>query len=73
MAREEDEIMIIKSESKAWLRADENPKSIEPGDYIYIPKNPVRSFDYNIGKIANYLSIVGSIATIIILVVQLGK
>ena len=73
LAREEDEIMIIKSESKAWLRADENPKSIEPGDYIYIPKDPVRSFDYTIGKIANYLSIVGSIATIIILVVQLGK
>ena len=50
-----------------------HPQSIEPGDYIYVPKNPVRSFDYTLSKIATYLSIVGSIATIIILVVQLGK
>jgi polysaccharide biosynthesis/export protein len=73
LSRDDDEIMIIKSESKAWLRADKNPNSIEPGDYLYIPKDPVRSLDYHINKVANYLSIVGSIATIIILVVQLGK
>lgn len=73
LARSEDEIMIIKSESKAWLQADEHSHDIEPGDYIYVPKNPVRSFDYTLGKIATYLSIVGSVATIIILVVQLGK
>ncbi len=73
LARSEDEIMIIKSESKAWLQADEHSHDIEAGDYIYVPKNPVRSFDYTLGKIATYLSIVGSIATIIILVVQLGK
>jgi len=73
LARDEDEIMIIKSESKAWLQADEHTHDIEAGDYIYVPKNPVRSFDYTLSKIATYLSIVGSVATIIILVVQLGK
>ena len=73
LARSEDEIMIIKGESKAWLQADENPHSIEPGDYVYVPKNPVRSFDYTLGKIATYLSIAGSLATILILIIQLGK
>lgn len=73
LARDEDEIMIIKSESKAWLQADEHSQDIEPGDYIYVPKNPVRSFDYTLSKIATYLSIIGPIATIIILAIQLGK
>ena len=73
LARSEDEIMIIKGESKAWLEADKNPHSIEPGDYVYVPKNPVRSFDYTLGKIATYLSIAGSLATILILIIQLGK
>ena len=73
LARSDDEIMIIKSESKEWLQADEHPQSIEPGDYIYVPKNPVRSFDYTLGKMATYLSIIGSVATILILAVQLRK
>ena len=73
LARSEDEIMIIKGESKAWLEADEHPHSIEPGDYIYVPKNPVRSFDYFLSKMATYLSIIGSVATILILAVQLRK
>lgn len=73
LAKDEDEIVIIKGDSKSWLTAVENPTNIEPGDYIYIPKNPVRSFDYYVSKWTNYLSIIGSIATIIILIVQLGK
>ncbi len=73
LAQDEEDIMIIKSESKEWISAVGDPINIEPGDYIYVPKDPVRSFDYHITKLTNYLSIIGSIATIIILVVQLGK
>jgi len=73
LAKDEDEIMIIKGESKKWINAMENPYIIEPGDFVYIPKNPNRSFNYYVGIVGNYFSIVGSIATIILLLVQFGK
>jgi len=73
LALDEDEIMIIKGDSKEWISAEDFPNNIDPGDFIYIPKDPIRSFDYHITKLTNYLSIIGSIATVIILVVQLGK
>lgn len=69
----DDDIMIIKSDTRNWIPADDENVKIEEGDYIWIPKDPVRSFNYHISRFSNYLSIVGSIATIIILVVQLGK
>jgi protein involved in polysaccharide export with SLBB domain len=69
----DEDIMIIKGDTRNWISAEEVNTKIEEGDYIWIPKDPVRSFDYHISRLSNYLSIVGSIATIIILVVQLGK
>jgi protein involved in polysaccharide export with SLBB domain len=69
----DDEIMIIKGDTRNWIPAETDSVIIEEGDYIWIPKDPVRSFDFHIYRLSNYLSIVGSIATIIILVVQLGK
>jgi hypothetical protein len=69
----DDEIIIIKGDTRNWIPADEENAVIENGDYIWIPKDPVRSFDFHIGRLSNYLSIVGAIATIIILAVQLGK
>jgi protein involved in polysaccharide export with SLBB domain len=69
----DDEIMIIKGDTRNWIPAETDSVIIEEGDYIWIPKDPVRSFDFHISRLSNYLSIVGSIATLIILVVQLGK
>ena len=66
------EIAVIKGVSREWIPVDKSPK-IDPGDYIYVPKNPVRTFDYYVGRVANYLSIVASVATIILLLTQLKK
>lgn len=69
----DDDVMIIKGDTRNWISVDDKDAVIEEGDYIWVPKDPVRSFDYHISRLSNYLSIVGSIATIIILVIQLGK
>jgi protein involved in polysaccharide export with SLBB domain len=69
----DDEIMIIKGDTRNWVPIDNENVIVEKGEYIWVPKDPVRSFDFHIGRLSNYLSIVGAIATIIILAVQLGK
>ncbi|HKI77533.1 MAG TPA: SLBB domain-containing protein [Ignavibacteriaceae bacterium] len=69
----DEDVMIIKSASREWISVyDENAK-IEEGDYLYIPKDPKRSFHYYLSETASYLSIIGSIATIILLLIQINK
>jgi hypothetical protein len=69
----DDEIMLIKGDTRNWIPVENDNYKIEAGDFIWVPKDPVRSFDYHISRLSNYLSIIGSIATIMILVIQLGK
>jgi protein involved in polysaccharide export with SLBB domain len=69
----DDDVMLIKGNSHKWISLTDNNVNIEDGDYIYIPKNPKRSFGYYLSLTSNYLSIVGSVATIILLLVQLNK
>jgi len=68
----EVEIMIIKGNSRNWVIASPNIK-IEDGDYIFIPKERIRSFRSTIAEWGGYFSIVGSIATVLLLIVQLTK
>lgn len=68
----EDEIMVIKGSSRNWIPAERNVE-IEEGDYIFIPKERIKSFRTFAMELAGYFSIVGSIATILLLIVQLGK
>lgn len=68
----EDEIMVIKGSSRNWIPAERNVE-IEEGDYIFIPKERIKSFRTFTMELAGYFSIVGSIATILLLIVQLGK
>lgn len=72
-AEDEDEIVIIKGDTKEWIHAFDSDYKPLPGDYIYIPKNPNRSFNYYVGQFGNYLGIVGSAATIILLLIQFNK
>lgn len=61
-----DNVSVIKGGSREWVSArDDN--SINPGDFIYVPKNPNWSFNYYLGRVATYFGIIGSIATIILL------
>lgn len=69
----DDDIMLIKSVSRNWIPAISDNAVIEEGDYIYVPKNPKRSFHYYLSETASYLGIIGSIATIILLLIQINK
>lgn len=68
----ESDIVIIKGESRSWVIAEEEP-ILDEGDFIFVPKQRLRSFQSYVQEYASYLSIVGSVATIAILIVQLGK
>jgi protein involved in polysaccharide export with SLBB domain len=68
----EDEIILIKGESRKWISIEDQDYMIEPGDYIWIPREIIRGFNYYIGQIGTYLGIVASAATIILLLIQLN-
>lgn len=68
----EDEVMIIKGVSRNWVIANENTK-IDEGDYIFVPKERLRSFRSYVQEYSTYISVVGTIATIILLFLQFGK
>ena len=68
----ESDIVIIKGESRSWVIAEEEP-ILDEGDFIFVPKQRLRSFQSYVQEYASYLGIVGSVATIAILIVQLGK
>lgn len=68
----EDEIKVIKGESRYWVLAEEEP-IINDGDYIFVPKQELRTFRSYFQEYASYISIVGSVATIALLITQLGK
>jgi len=68
-----DEIMVIKGNTKQWHAAKEYRGTLEPGDYIYIPKEPQRSFWSYLGDTALVLGIIGNIATLAILFINVMK
>ncbi len=67
---EKGNVSIIKGGSRAWINAKVDDP-ISPGDYIYVPKNPNHAFDYYVGRVATYLGIIGSLATIYLLLKSL--
>lgn len=69
---EEDEIFIIKGTSREWI-SYEDEYSIEPGDYIYIVKDIRRDFWWWVYQAGTIASIIGSIATILLLVANVSK
>lgn len=66
-----NEIYIIKGKSRAWVKVDKNSKSnIEPGDFIWVPKKPIRDFDYYVERVGFIGSIVTGIMTTLILLLK---
>jgi protein involved in polysaccharide export with SLBB domain len=68
-----DDIMVIKGNTKQWFKAAEFTGQLEPGDYIYIPKEQQRSFWSYLGDTAVVLGIVGNLATLAILFINVMK
>jgi protein involved in polysaccharide export with SLBB domain len=72
-ARDDDEIVLIKGDTKNWIVEKKENTMIEPGDFIYVPKKIPRTFSYYLERIGDVAAIVGSVATIILLIIQSGK
>jgi len=68
----DDDVMIIKGGTRDWIPADDEDVEIEEGDYVWVPKDQVRSFDYHMKRLSTYLSIIGPIATVILIIVQIS-
>ena len=69
----DEDVMLIKGNSKNWIPADDDDVKIEPGDYIWIPKVPQRGLSFYLKNSGNLASIISTIATILLLINQLSK
>jgi protein involved in polysaccharide export with SLBB domain len=68
------EIYLIKGKTRSWVRVRKDAKNdIEDGDFIWIPKKPIRYFAYYLQQIGTFISIVGGIATVLLLFIQFTK
>lgn len=69
-----EDISVIKANTREWISVTpKNQPVLEAGDYIWIPREPIRSFDYYVWRFGNYIGIAGSVATIVLLLFQLTK
>lgn len=65
---ESADIKIVKAGTKQWLSPSET--SIEEGDYVWVPKEPYRTTSYYLNIYSQIFGIVGTIATLILLVTR---
>lgn len=70
---EEDEIMVIKGGSRAWISVDNDSLTIEEGDYIYVPKENLRSTRSYIMEYSVYLGVLASLAAILLSVITIAR
>ncbi|MEJ2104277.1 MAG: SLBB domain-containing protein [Ignavibacteriaceae bacterium] len=70
---EEDEVMIIKGGSRAWMSPESENLNIEEGDYIYVPKQNLRTFRSYILEYSVYMSLLASIAAILLSIVTISS
>jgi hypothetical protein len=69
-----DEVYLIKGKSRDWRNVEENENlKLEPGDFIYVKKEIPRDTQFYISRVAAYAGIIGSIATVILLLDQIRK
>ncbi|GAB6281625.1 MAG: hypothetical protein STSR0008_03660 [Ignavibacterium sp.] len=69
-----DEVYLIKGESRSWVSLKKDKSQIiEPGDYIWVAKKNPRTFDYYLNRIMAVSSVVGTLATLVLIIIQAGK
>ena len=64
-----DEIMVIKGGSRHWISPYEQTVILEEGDYVYVPKERLRSFRTYAAEYAIYVGMLASVATVILLII----
>jgi protein involved in polysaccharide export with SLBB domain len=70
---EDDEIMVIKGGSRAWISPLREDVTIEEGDYIYVPKQSLRTVRSYILEYSVYLGVLASIAAILLSIVTIAN
>lgn len=68
---DEGEIRVIKFKTREWLEPDD--AKIQSNDFIYVPKVIKRDFAYDIDLIAKVASVIVSVITLTLLVIQSQK
>lgn len=68
---EEDDIMVIKGGSRAWISPINEQVKIEEGDYIYVPKQNLRTFRSYVAEYSIYVSILASVSALLLAVTNL--
>ena len=70
-ARDDEDVVIVKQKDMNWITKDKSKTIIEPGDFIYVPKEIPRTFWYSFSKVSAVISVIGSVATLILLLIKL--
>ncbi len=73
IAKDLDEAVLIKGKSRNWISIESKDAKVEAGDFVWVPKTQQKDFKYYMELIAPVASVIGTIATIAILIVQLNK
>ena len=69
----EDDIMVIKGGSRAWISPLKDSVTIEEGDYIYVPKENLKSFRSYVFEYSVYVSLLASLAAILLSIVLIAN
>jgi len=70
---EEDNLMVIKGGSRTWISPLINEVKIEEGDYIYVPKQILRTFRSYVLEYSVYVSLLATISAILLAVLNFTK
>lgn len=69
-----DELYLIKGKTRSWIKIEDgNNVVIQSGDFIWVPKETPKTFNYYLQRIGSIASIVGTIATVTVLLIQIIK
>ncbi len=72
-AKDESEIFVIKSDKQRWVSIEEDGVNIEVGDFVYVPRKLPRDFGFYLERVSSVMGIVGTVATVVLLINQFGK
>ncbi|MCX6149586.1 MAG: SLBB domain-containing protein [Ignavibacteriales bacterium] len=68
------DVYLIKGKTRSWIQVNEdNKSSVEAGDYLWLPKENPRTFQWYLDRVLTVSSVVGTLATILLLITQLTK
>ena len=72
-AKSQSSVAIVKGKDLTWISEDKEKVTIDPGDYIYVPKELPNTFWKNFGRVGSVASLLFNAATLVILILQVTK